>query len=68
MTEALHKRGVMEPTASLAAELGIRAFYHAFVQWADPADQQTLAELARQALDDLRVAAASLDQEPPAIM
>ena len=60
MTDALRKRGVPEPAASLAAELGIRAYYHAFDQWADPASQRTLTELTRHALDELRVAAASL--------
>jgi AcrR family transcriptional regulator len=61
MADALRKRGVSEPTASLAAELGIRAFYHAFDQWADPAGQQTLTELARHTLDELRAATAALD-------
>jgi AcrR family transcriptional regulator len=61
MREALGKRGVPDLTASLAAELGIRAFYRAFDQWADPASQRTLTDLARHALDELRVAAAALD-------
>jgi AcrR family transcriptional regulator len=58
--EALEKRGVPDPTASLAAELGIGAYYRAFEQWADPAGQQTLTELTRQALGQLRAAAATL--------
>jgi AcrR family transcriptional regulator len=61
VTNALHKRGVSEPAASLAAELGIRAFYQAFDQWADPADQQTLTELTRRKFDELRAAMAALD-------
>jgi AcrR family transcriptional regulator len=61
MTEALHKRGVSEPAASLAAELGIRAYYRAFDQWADPTNQQTFTELTRHALDELRAATATLD-------
>jgi AcrR family transcriptional regulator len=60
MTDALRNRGVPEPTASLAAELGIRAFYRAFGQWSDPANRQTLTALTRHALDELRVAAATL--------
>ncbi|MFI2206655.1 TetR/AcrR family transcriptional regulator [Streptomyces sp. NPDC020192] len=60
MADALHKRGISEPTAGLAAELGIRAFYHAFDQWADPTNRQTLAELARHALGELRSATAAL--------
>ena len=61
MAEALEKRGVPELTAGLAAELGIRAFYRAFDQWADPAGQQTLTELTRRALEQLRAATAALD-------
>ena len=61
MTEALEKRGVPDLTASLAAELGVRAFYGAFARWADPASQQTFTELAREALRELRAAAAALD-------
>ncbi|GAB3971698.1 TetR/AcrR family transcriptional regulator [Actinoallomurus acanthiterrae] len=61
LTEALHKRGVPDPTASLAAELGVRAFHRAFDHWSDPADKHTLADLARQALDELHAAIAALD-------
>ncbi|MEE4596763.1 TetR/AcrR family transcriptional regulator [Streptomyces sp. DSM 41524] len=61
VTDALHQRGVAEPTASLAAELGIRAFCDAFDQWADPAGKQTLTELTRRTLDELRAALVALD-------
>ncbi|MBI0385297.1 TetR/AcrR family transcriptional regulator, partial [Streptomyces albiflaviniger] len=60
VTDALHQRGVAEPTASLAAELGVRAFYDAFDQWADPAGKQTLTELTRHTLDELRAALVAL--------
>jgi AcrR family transcriptional regulator len=60
LTSALGKRGVPDLTASLAAELGVRAFHRAFELWVDPASQQTLTELARQALDELRAATATL--------
>jgi len=61
ITDALGKRGVPELTASLAAELGVRAYYRAFGEWADPASERTLTDLTRQALDELRVAATALD-------
>ena len=61
MADALHKRNVPDPTAILAAELGSRAFYQAFDEWTDPTNQQTLADLARQALDELRTAATTLE-------
>ncbi len=60
MAQALEKRGVAELTASVAAELGIGAFYRAFGQWADPASRQTLTDLTRDALHELRTAAATL--------
>jgi len=60
VTDALRKRGVPDPTAALAAELGVRAFFRAFEQWADPASEQTLADLARQDFAELRAAIAAL--------
>lgn len=60
MTEALQRRGVPEPAASLAADLGLRAFSRAFDRWIDPVSERTFAELARQELHELRAAAAAL--------
>jgi AcrR family transcriptional regulator len=60
MTEALHKRGVPDPAASLAAELGVRAFYDAFDRWSAPASKETLTDLTRQALGELHAAIAAL--------
>jgi AcrR family transcriptional regulator len=60
-TAALHKRGVPDPAAGLAAELGVRAFEDAFMRWADPANHQTFTDLGRQALDELRTAMATLE-------
>jgi AcrR family transcriptional regulator len=65
LTEALRKRGVAEPAAGLAAELGMRAYYNAYArwaeQWADPAGRQPLTELAGQELSELRAAMIALD-------
>ena len=60
LSDALRKRDVPEPTASLAAELGIRAYYSAFDRWIEPANRRTLTELTREDLDELRAAAAAL--------
>ena len=46
--------------AGRAAELGVGAFYRAFDRWADPACLQTLTELTREALGQLRAATATL--------
>jgi AcrR family transcriptional regulator len=56
----LRERGVADRTAALAADVGMLAFDEAFARWADPADRRSLVEHARQALEELRDAAAAL--------
>jgi AcrR family transcriptional regulator len=60
LTNALERRGVPDPTASLAAELGILAFKIAYGRWSDPANKEELAALARHALHELQTASATL--------
>ncbi|MFB9835404.1 TetR/AcrR family transcriptional regulator [Actinoallomurus acaciae] len=62
MTAALIARGVPDPTAHLAAELGVLAFKRGYAQWseADRDDDTGLAQHALTALNDLRTATASL--------
>ncbi len=62
MTEALLARGVPEPTAGLAAELGVLAFKQGFAAWSEGerGDDDRLAPHALEALDRLRAAAVSL--------
>lgn len=60
MTAALQARGVPDPAASLAAELGVLAFQRANARWADPANQQLFDELARQSLQELQSAVRTL--------
>lgn len=61
MTAALTARGVAEPTAHLAAELGVIAFKRGYAEWSDTSDDtEGLAPYALAALQDLRAAAASL--------
>ncbi|WP_326948077.1 MULTISPECIES: TetR/AcrR family transcriptional regulator [unclassified Amycolatopsis] len=62
MTAALVARGVPDPIAHLAAELGVLAFKRAYAEWSD-ADRETAGEFAPRvlaALDELRAASASL--------
>ena len=61
MTAALEKRGVPDPTAGLAAEIGIRAYYRAYEQWSVSPSEQTLTDFTRRSLDELRAASATLD-------
>ena len=60
MTAALRERGLPEPAASLAAELGVLAFTRASARWADPANQQPFDELAHQSLRELQAAVPTL--------
>jgi AcrR family transcriptional regulator len=63
MTAALLARGVPDPTAQLAAEMGVLAFKRGYAQWSEgnPDDNVGLAHHALAALNDLRAATLSLD-------
>lgn len=60
MTGALKARGLQDPAASLAAVIGLLALGHAYSRWIDPANEQQFAEIAREALAELRAAHATL--------
>ena len=62
MTNALVARGVPDPIAHLAGEMGVLAFKRGYAEWLE-ADHDTEAGLApytATALEDLRAASASL--------
>jgi AcrR family transcriptional regulator len=62
MTTALIARGVPDPAAHLAGELGVLAFKRGYAQWSegDPGAGNDLAHYTLAALDELRAATASL--------
>jgi AcrR family transcriptional regulator len=62
MTTALLARGVPDPTAHLAAELGLLAFKRGYAEWsqADRDGEDDLAPYILAALDELRAATAAL--------
>jgi AcrR family transcriptional regulator len=63
MAEALRQRAVPEPTAQVAAELGVLAFGLGYRRWSDPSHDDAPGELAthtRAAFAELRAAAAAL--------
>jgi AcrR family transcriptional regulator len=60
IASALKERGVLEPTASLAAELGVLALSTASARWFNPANQMDLATLAHHALRELHTASTAL--------
>lgn len=54
MAEALRRRGVTDPAASLAADAGAIAFGTAFARWVSDPTEHDLSQLIREALDQLR--------------
>lgn len=60
IADALRERGVEDPAAGLAAEVGNLAFRTAFARWADPGNERGFAELARETLQELRTASSAL--------
>jgi AcrR family transcriptional regulator len=62
MTAALRARGVPDPTAQLAGELGVMAFKRGYAAWAagDRDTENGLAPYTRAALEELRASTASL--------
>jgi AcrR family transcriptional regulator len=58
IADALRRRGVSDPAASLTAEAGMAAFRIAFERWTTEADPQDLRRLIRESLDELKVVTA----------
>ncbi|GHF06443.1 TetR family transcriptional regulator [Streptomyces morookaense] len=54
MADALRRRGVKEPAASLAAEAGIAVFKVAFERWTASTGRRSLSAFVREALDELK--------------
>jgi len=58
LTDALRRRGVKDPAASLAAEVGIAVFKIAFERWIDETNQQDFGQVMRESFDELRAVTA----------
>jgi AcrR family transcriptional regulator len=54
LADALRRRGVEDPAASLTAEAGMAVFRIAFERWVNEADQQDLPRLIRESLYELK--------------
>jgi AcrR family transcriptional regulator len=54
LAEALRRRGVDEPGASLAAETGIAVFRIAFDRWIDQKNKRDFKQLIDESLDELK--------------
>jgi len=59
VADALRRRGVADPAASLAAEAGLAVFKVAFQSWADQASQQPLRQVIRDCLAELKAVTAA---------
>lgn len=57
LADALRRRGVSEPAASLAAEAGVAVFKVGFERWLEAAGERDMAELVREALTELKAVA-----------
>jgi AcrR family transcriptional regulator len=58
LADALRRRGVKEPAATLTAEAGIAVFRVAFERWIDERNRRDFSQLVRQSLDELRAVTA----------
>ncbi|HBK45479.1 MAG TPA: TetR family transcriptional regulator [Xanthomonadaceae bacterium] len=59
LAQALRKRGVGEPDASLAAEAGIAVFRVAFAQWVSESERRGYGVIVKESLARLRMLAAN---------
>jgi AcrR family transcriptional regulator len=59
VAEALRGRGVDDTAAILSAEAAITVFRVAFARWVDEANGQSLQQIMRESLDELRAIAAA---------
>jgi AcrR family transcriptional regulator len=58
LAEALRRRGVNDPAASLTAEAGIAVFKVAFERWVEKPNEQDLSRLIRESLAELKAVTA----------
>jgi AcrR family transcriptional regulator len=58
LADALRRRGVTGPAASLTAQAGIAVFKVAFERWVDESKPRDLPRLIRQSLEELRAVTA----------
>ncbi|MDT4913308.1 MAG: hypothetical protein QOC66_2436 [Pseudonocardiales bacterium] len=58
LAEALRRRGVQEPAASLTAEAGVAVFKIAFGRWIDDTADREFTDLIHESLADLKAIAA----------
>lgn len=58
LAETLRRRGVAEPSATLAAEAGVAVFKVGFERWIAAAEEREMSQLMRESLDELKAVTA----------
>jgi AcrR family transcriptional regulator len=58
LADALRRRGVADPAASLTAQAGVAVFRVAFERWVDERDSRELGSLIEESLDELKAVTA----------
>jgi AcrR family transcriptional regulator len=58
IADALRRRGVKEPAASLTAETGVAVFKVAFERWLDESNDSDLSQVIRESLHELKAVTA----------
>lgn len=58
LADGLRRRGVSDPSARIAAEMGITVFRVAFERWLNTKEERTLAATIRESLLELKLVAA----------
>jgi AcrR family transcriptional regulator len=59
VAQALRRRGVTDPAATLSSEAAITVFRVAFERWVEDGNRQSLAALIQESLDQLRAVTAT---------
>ncbi|MFG2911113.1 TetR/AcrR family transcriptional regulator [Kitasatospora sp. NPDC048286] len=59
LADALRRRGVAGPAASLTAEVGVAVFKVGFELWIAASEERELSQLMRESLDELKAVTAS---------
>jgi AcrR family transcriptional regulator len=64
LADALRRRGVTEPAASLTAEAGVAVFKVGFERWIGAAEERPLAQVVRESLAELKAVTAGRQGTP----
>jgi AcrR family transcriptional regulator len=60
LAQGLERRGVPKSAASLAADMGLTAFYVGFAEWLEGPEDRELVDVVRERFDELRAVASGI--------